>query len=69
MPLPMYMRTGAIPAALTLANRAFHPVTGNPAFVGMSGSRKTGVGHREDRKVSERSPGNRRVNDDMQRMR
>ncbi len=69
MPLPMYMRTGAIPAALTLANRAFNPVTGNPGFVTMSGSRKIGAGHREDHRVSERSPGNRRVNDSLQRMR
>ncbi|MGE0559136.1 MAG: hypothetical protein AB7E73_11780 [Burkholderiales bacterium] len=66
---PMFMRTGAIPAALTLAKHAFNPVTGNPGFVAMPGARKIGVGHREDRKVGERSPRNPRVNDSLQRVR
>lgn len=53
MPVPASLRLSALLCALTLANCATNPVTGNPNFVTMSESQEVSVGRSEDRKVRE----------------
>ena len=53
MQVPLTIRAAAILCALTLADCATNPVTGNPNFVMMSESQEVNVGRTEDKKVRE----------------
>ncbi|MFZ9196714.1 MAG: M48 family metalloprotease, partial [Burkholderiales bacterium] len=53
MSVTLNLRVSALLCALSLANCALNPVSGNPNFVTMSESQEVSVGRSEDKKVRE----------------